>query len=279
MPPLRRPLRVALVLLAVAGPAGAHDFWIEPDAAEPAVGGLVRLRLLVGHGTEREEYPRTERHLVRFWSRGPGGEAEVPGLAGVSPAGLLRPAKPGLHVVAYRSRPTKHVMEAAAFEAYLAEEGLDEALRVRRERGHADRPGREAFSRCAKALLAVGGSAEGAFRERSGLDLELLPLENPCLLVPPADLPLSLLWKGEGAPGVRVSAYLSEDPAHTVAGRTDEEGRVRLRLGKPGRWIVRSVHIRAVEGDPETDWESTWASLTFTVRPPPPPEDPEPAPR
>ena len=91
MPPLRPSLRPLLVLLAViapAAPAAGHDFWIEPDVAEPKVAHPVRLRLLVGHGAERQDYPRTERHLVRFWSRGPGGEVEVRGVAGVSPAGL-----------------------------------------------------------------------------------------------------------------------------------------------------------------------------------------------
>ena len=36
------------VLLALAAPAAAHDFWIEPSNFRPAVGAKVPLRLLIG---------------------------------------------------------------------------------------------------------------------------------------------------------------------------------------------------------------------------------------
>jgi uncharacterized GH25 family protein len=255
--------------LALAAPASAHDFWIEPARFESDVGTAIPLRLLIGHGTDREEYPRTDKHLVRFTARGPGGESDVPGVSGVSPAGFLRPTKAGLHVVAYRSRATRHRMEAAAFETYLAEEGLDEAVRLRRERGHSALPGREAFSRCAKALLAVGGSAEGAFDAKADLELEIVPESNPFLLVPPAEVPVRVLWKAAPLAKARVAAYRLDEPDAVVSARTDAEGRARLRLAEPGRWLVKCVHLFEAKDDPEADWESLWASLTFAVRAPP----------
>jgi uncharacterized GH25 family protein len=188
---------------------------------------------------------------------------------GQMPAGLLRVEKAGLHAVAYRSRPTHHRMEAAKFEAYLVEEGLDEAARLRRERGQTESPGREAYSRCAKSLLAVGGSLEGEHDARLDLELEIVPESNPYRLEPPGDLRLRVWCAGSALAGARVAAWRLDATQTVVSGRTDAEGRVTLRVEQPGRWLVKCVHMREAKGDPEADWESLWASLTFGVRPRP----------
>ena len=47
--------------------------------------------------------------------------------------------------------------------------------------------------------------------------------------------------------------------------RTDAEGVATIALPASGRWYVRLIHMESIE-DPELDYESLWATLTFEIR-------------
>jgi hypothetical protein len=164
-PRLRRCL--AILLLAPAGLARAHDFWIQPSTFRPQAGASVALGLRVGEAFAGEPFPRIPEYIERFVFRDAAGERPVAGRAGQEPAGLLRAARPGLNVALYESRPHPTEVEAAAFERYLKEEGLEPIAALRRRRGESGRPATERFSRCAKSLLRVGDAGGGRTRPGS----------------------------------------------------------------------------------------------------------------
>ena len=66
-----------------------------------------------------------------------------------------------------------------------------------------------------------------------------------------------LLSRGASAPGAQ----------KRLEARTDARGEIALRLDEVGPWLIKVVHMEATEGDPDTDWESWWASLTLAVQP------------
>jgi hypothetical protein len=47
--------------------------------------------------------------------------------------------------------------------------------------------------------------------------------------------------------------------------RTDADGIARSALARRGKWFVKFIHMARPE-DPNLDYESNWASLTFEVR-------------
>ncbi len=264
---LRRLVHLALVpMLAFAGSAllHAHDFWIVPSAFRANAGALVRIALHVGHAWDGEPVRRVPARFTRFTVVSDEGEQAVQGQDGAHPAGLHRPAgADGIQVVTYQSVHVRHLMDGPAFERYLEEEGLTGISDLRRSRGETDTPGREVYSRCAKALLAIGDPARGGHDRRVGLTLELVPQVNPYTLRPSEQLPVQVLYRGEPVADILVVAVSQRAPHDTVRARTDPDGRVRLLLDRAGPWLVKAVHMVAAPQGVDADWESFWASLTF----------------
>ena len=261
----------ALVLAfgAVAVPALAHDFWIQPSRFRPAVGDVVQLHLFVGPNFEGEPLPRIPQLLSRFVLVPPGGkERDVPGRAGGDPAGIIRIEEPGLQIVGYRSLDSSIQIEGPKFDDYLKEEGLEKIAEIRRKKGDTGKPARELFSRCAKALLQAGDGSAGADRAIA-LTLELVAEKNPYALGA-GELPVLLRLEGKPLGGALVQALLHGDPSARTSARTDKNGRATLKLPKTGFWLIKAVDMSPAPAGGEADWQSLWASLTFENGPPNP---------
>lgn len=250
-----------------AGPVAAHDFWLEPSTYRGEPGRPLTLSFREGHG-EGEPLPRNARRLVRFTLHGPGGSADVPGVDGVHPAGLLPSLEEGLYVAGYLNTPAPHHLPAGRFEAYLRAEGLERIAALRARRDESEAPGRERFYRCAKTLFAVGRGGGESFTRRLGLPLELVPEADPYRLAPGGTLPVRLWFRGEPLAGARVVARPRDGAGEPASARTDARGRAVFPLAQAGRWVVKAVHMAEAPPEAEVDWESWWASLTFQVPPP-----------
>lgn len=266
---IRWPGRALLVLALVAASQpviSAHDFWIEPSTFRAQSGALVKLALRVGHAWEGEAVRRNPDRIERFVLVSEAGETPVLGVDGADPAGLARPSGRGVvQVVAYRGNRVAHRMEGPAFERYLAEEGLTQALATRKARGQTTLAGREVYSRCAKALLAIGKVTAGGHDRRVGLPLELVPEADPYAHTAGAPMPVRLFYDGAPVADVLVQAVAREAPGRAIQARTDAEGRVRLPLGRSSGWLIKAVHMVPAPSGVDADWESFWASLTFEI--------------
>jgi uncharacterized GH25 family protein len=254
-----------MCLLAAALPAAAHDFWIEPAEFRPAVGESVPVVLRVGEDFSGTSQPYVADWFVDFSVGGADGRTPVKGFAGDDPATVLVARAPGLQLIGYYSQRSFVDLEAGRFNAYLEAEGLDTVIKARQRRGESATNGRELYSRCAKSLVRVGAAAGSAgFDQVLGYPLELVPRTDPYALSLPGTLRLALTFSGKPVAGVLVVAFTAEQPQQRLRARTDARGEVRLRLDRPGRWLVKAVHmVELPDTDPQADWESYWASLTF----------------
>lgn len=259
---MRLLLRILLIGLAAAPAARAHDFWIEPSTFTPSPGEKVAVRLRVADHFPGDPFPRNAARIERFAVLGGGAEAAVPGVEGVDPAGYLVAGKPGIYQIVYDSNHASIELGGEKFEQHLKEQGLERISEVRRKEGRSAAAAKEIYSRSVKALIAVGGGGEG-FGRPAGLPLELIPEKDPFQLEPGGELPLRLLYQGKPLAGAWVEARNPRRNEERVAGRTDREGRVRLRLASGGPWLVKSVHMVSAPKESGADWESFWASLTF----------------
>jgi len=247
---------LVLAVALVSSPALAHDFWIEPSAYTPGAGELVRLKLWVGEHLGGETLPRNERQIDFFTAVRGGIEAPVLGIEGADPAGLLRPTADGGLVVAYRSLRSPVTLDPAKFQAYLALEGLPPVA-----------PGPEVFSRCAKTLLAVGGRGDPSFTRPVGMTLELIPEADPYTLTAGETLTVRLLYEGRPLFGALVMALDAKDAQFPRQVRSDKDGRASFTLPRAGAWLIKAVHMIPAPGDAGAEWESFWASLTFSIPP------------
>ncbi len=262
-----RRLAALLMTLAAAAPVSvfAHDMWIEPTTFTPVQGEIVGVRLRVGEDLQGEPLTRNPALVKEFVVEDGTGRKPVYGRDGGDPAGLLRVNKAGLSVVGYRSNPSVVQMEADKFTAYLAEEGLDSIIELRKRRSEAGASVRDSYSRCAKSLL-LSGAPVGAQGDRLlGFTLELLAERNPYAIPAGGDLPIRLLYENRPLAGALVVAVNRRNPSDKLAARTDANGRVRFRLPRGGMWMIKTVHMVPARAGSGADWESFWASLTFEL--------------
>lgn len=259
----------ALLVAALTVPAAwGHDFWIEPSTFTPAPGQRVAVRLRVGMDLRGDPVPRDPALLKRFVVVGPSGESPVPGVPNTEPAGIAFTQGPGLHLIVYDSGRSPLELDAAKFEKYLSEEGLEKISALRASRGQSGSGSKEVFSRFAKALILAGKGPSSGYDQVLGQRLELVPETNPYALTGGAgggELRLRLLYEGKPLAGALIAALPKGRPEARTAARTDREGRVRLRLDRSGFWLVKAVHMVPAPRETGADWESFWASLTFAV--------------
>lgn len=267
-------------LLACAGWAAAHDFWIEPSSYTPKPGESVGVRFKVGERWAGEPVARPAGGFRQFTLDDGRARRAINGRAGADPAGLLRIATggAGVQIVVYHGDPIPIELEAQKFTGYLKEEGLEAVIEQRAARGETGKIGREVYSRNAKSLLrvrdasgAAGASDSGDGGDRGdrviGLPLELIAERNPYQLRDGDDLPVQLLHQGRPLQGALVVAVSRARPAEARSARSDAQGRVRLRLDANGPWLVKAVHMQPAADPALADWESLWASLTFELAP------------
>lgn len=207
------------------------------------------------------------------------GDAQRP-LTGIAVEGLeliatVAIAEPGLHVFASQLQPRFIELAAAEFNDYLAGEGAVEALRDRREHNELDRPGRELYTKCAKAIWRSGDATDTSYLARAGHSLEIVPQTDPTEWRAGGDAVVRVYLDGRPAAGLRVLAGREGLPPHryTAEAVTGEDGLARVHLDEPGLSFLRAFTIRrlatAAGGPapeaPAADWESFWASMTFRV--------------
>jgi len=270
--PARRALVLALVASLGAGRLLAHDFWLEPSTFTPAPGQVVSVRLMVGQKFRGEPIPRTASLIEKFVLVRGEAETPMPGREGGDPAGLARAGSSGLATIVYRSKNSSVSLEAAKFEQYLKDEGLDAVSAARRKKGDTDKPAREVFARCAKALLSVGDAGVAGADRAVGMTLELVAEKNPYAVWAAsaagagtaAALPVRLLYEGKPLAGALVVAFPYDAPEAAQSVRTDAAGRAAIDISRRGQWLVKAVHM-IPSSSPEADWQSLWASLTFAA--------------
>ena len=256
------------VLLALAGPARAHDHWITPSSFHPAVGERLDLRVCVGHPSQFEEQPRDPRRIVRFELlplSGTNPAKAIVGLDGRSPAGFFTTREAGAFVLVYQSNHSAVEIEPEKYTRYLEDEGLTSVLAEREQRDETALPGRDAYLRCDKTLVRIGDAPAGAFDRELGLPIELV-LETDPSDAAAQELVLRLAFQQQPLADHQVKLMRLSEPHTITLARTDAAGRVRYPL-EAGRWVASTVH--QLRADPARklpgDWESFWASLAFEL--------------
>jgi uncharacterized GH25 family protein len=248
----------------VQGQAYAHDFWIEPSSFSPASGARVATSLKVGMGFQGEPVARNPAKVRRFVLLDSRGDVPVEGEPAADPAGVVKTRAKGIAVVGYWGNHSSITLEAAEFESYLKEEGLERVIAERARLGRASEPGREIYSRCAKAILRVGGRGGAGFDRELGCRFELIP-QSP-IAAAGGELVFRASYQGTPLEGALVAA-LRKGSTSWVTARSGVDGRVALRLADAGIWLVKAVHMVPAPPESGADWESFWASVTFSLDP------------
>jgi len=277
---------VAAAALFSAATAFSHVFWIHPSAFRPKANDLIKYQLLVGDGGIIEAKPRDASRIIKFASFDPTGkEHEVLGRDGHDPAGFDRLQTPGTHLVVYHSNNAFVSMTAEKFAKYLSDEGVENIIKARetsKPEGTApDAMVREAYSRCAKALICVDEKPTPNFNQVIGLPLEIIPVTDPYAAKVSDRLTFRVLLHGKPYNGATLFAARPTGPALTQ--RPDEKGEATFKLDMAGTWLINIIAMheapqqlphqtpatvqppQGASKDGIILYESIWASLAFSL--------------
>jgi hypothetical protein len=271
---MRSVVRVAAaasLLLATASVLAAHDLFIKLDTFFVRPGAAVKAPVLNG------TFSSSENSIAR---------GRVADLSLVSPAGraaldtsdvdasrdttflALRTAGPGTYVVGLSTRPNGIALSGQEFTAYLEEEALSGIIAERREAGIGADSARERYSKHVKAVFQVGDTRTEGFATALGYPAELVPLDNPYTLARGGTLQVRCLVDGRPTPGLSVLAGGRRPDGSRMRRRelaSGPDGVVRVPIDASGHWYLKFIHMARVN-EPDVDYESKWATLTFEVR-------------
>ena len=279
---MRRNL-LAIVLGACTTAALAHEVWLEAPRFRLQPGDTVHVRAFVGTNFAGGRWSNKAAKVHRLLRFGPT-SADTTNLTpkNFAETDTFRTAftfaRPGTHLVLLQSTSSFIELPADKFTAYLREEGLDYALKLRQENAETTKPGREVYSRCVKTLIQVGDpaqvplAADSACRHAYGLPLELVPEQNPYRLAADKALTVRVLRGGKPAFGAAVQVWQRQPgglPTTHYTTRANQSGRILLRLSGPGPYLLAAVDMRPAPTQlrARADWQSVWASLTFAGPP------------
>ncbi len=275
---------------ALAAPAHAHEFWIEPTDPSPTVGEPLEANLHTGQYLSADPSSWDPRRFVRLELVDADGSREITGERMDLPAVRIPVRSPGPQTLVGETRPQSVRYDSfEKFEDFTAFEGAPEIAERHVASGLPTVNITELYTRYAKALVRADGgpSADrGAPPGRAlGLELELVALDDPYASDADAPLGFELLLDGEPLADVQVALFHRTGPnagmppkdatgeivmpngvTRTLA-RTGADGRVSFDRPGAGVSLVSAVLIRRPDARTMLEsgamWESLWASLTF----------------
>jgi uncharacterized GH25 family protein len=259
--PHSRALPVLLAALAV--PALAHDTWLAATArVEPR--SLLRMELSSGGAFPDLEHPVPADRLVTSSCRIGGAEVAM----GVGPAWQyalrLRAwmAAPGIATCRVALGPRTLDLQPDEVRHYLDEIGAQGTVGPLWAKAPEPRVWRETYTKHAKAIVRVGETSDGSWREPVGLALELVPLADPTRLRAGDTLTVRVLKAGRPLAGLALRAVTRGRPAALVT--TDAAGEATIALPSAGAWLIAGTELRPSVARPG-EWESDFTTLTLDV--------------
>ena len=279
---LPMPLRSVILLvftLCIVMPLRAHEFWLTPVTAPLVAGDSARLTLRVGEYFEGELLGFSLPQTLDLRQYTAGGNVDLRALLPRDtsvPALLVPLSTPGTHMVIFNSHPSTISLSADTFHAYLHEEGLDFIKAQREAAGIAGTPGRERFRRFVKTLIrvapkpgAVSSQAikpDTAHSTLTGQRLEIIPINNPMVMLPGDVLNVRLVFDGKPLKGALLKAWHRRGgQTLIIRAKTAADGSAAFDLPYAGPWMVSVVHMVPVLDVKDIDWDSLWSNLSFNL--------------
>ncbi len=250
----------------------SHDFFLYPSRFSAKPGDMVKIKIHVHELFPGEAVKWNPQRVLRFEHRF--GNAMTDGKT-VKPEAdssgvTFKLDQAGLHSFALDWAARFIDIKPDLFAKYLASEGLDHVLKLRKERGEEAKNGRERYSRYVKTFVQAGDGNAEALEATVGQTIELVPLDNPYAKKAGDSIRVRLLFRGKPLTNSHVSstyAGATDKPDnYAQSARTDENGVVTVCLTHSGPWLVRTVHMLPLANSKDADWESWWSSLTFDVK-------------
>jgi uncharacterized GH25 family protein len=265
-------LPVFTVLLCATVAAYGHALYVMPSTFFPSKGATITVGFHVGDSfPESEVSGRLERlkDPKLIWRAGFSAVQNLR-VDGKRNIGDAVAGATGELIAAVHTLPTLIELDPAKFTEYLAEEGLADVIAWRSQHGESAKPGKERYSKYAKAIL-LSGPTNGFAGHPVGYILEIIPEADPYALKPGDLLPIQVLFRGKPAADLQVETAWADKVDKNlrktaVVGRTGADGRLTVPLPAVGFLRIHTIKMERCAEPSVADWESFWASMTLELR-------------
>jgi uncharacterized GH25 family protein len=262
----RNRIVTALSLIVLfSSAASAHYTFVMPEKFRVSQGETVKIGFHSADG-----FPDSSAIGKRFQETAlytSSGRTEITGLVEEGKrlvANITVPAS-GHIVATVVNASAMENMKAESFTKYLKEEGLTSIVDDRAKAGESDKPARERYTMYAKSIM-LAGAPNNDYKRIVGTPIEIVPEMDPYAMKAGQLLPVRVLFKGTAAKNLEMmatSTAMTPVKAKSI-GRTDADGRINVPVTS-GMWRLHTILMER-SSQPDTDWESHWATLTFEVR-------------
>lgn len=255
---------LTILLLMPAILLQGHDLWLSALPQQSDRPGEVLLTLSVGERLDVHELMQASdvRRMTSFEALSIDGVRNLREEVHGKSSAIISLAR-GTHLISMQRPPSNITLDLETARHYLEEEHHEHLV----DRIPVDAMNmRERFSRHLKTIVQVGDRIDETWRSTVGQTLEIVPLDNPLTARAGDSLRVLLLLESsplEDAP-IWIFGAEGEDIRSEIA-YTNRYGIASLTIPAPGSVLIRTVHVRPVEGDELIDLESFWAALTFPV--------------
>lgn len=166
-------------------------------------------------------------------------------------------------VAALELRPHPITLEAEKFAGYIKSEDAEEFVAPHFVSGETIAAQRESYAKFAKVLIKNEAENFEIFTRNVGHKFEIVPVEVPN----GKRLRVQVLYDGKPIGNLRVSAGAANinGGKYLFHTRTDAQGFAEIELTENDLWYVRTHLIRPHSDTENYEWESFWASLTFSM--------------
>ncbi|MEE4349295.1 MAG: DUF4198 domain-containing protein [Pacificimonas sp.] len=254
--------KLALIAAALAAPAAAHDFWLEPSNFNPAAGETATVSLYVGHGEDVADWRVPAERVTDLKLITDDGAADLsPALLPVSEG--LKIAVPGTGtaaMIALASSPSRSELEGERFQDYIVKEGIQPIIAHRARTASEALPGVERYSRRSKAILNGTAGVNEFLLRPVGHTLEIVPIANPAF---GDEVPFRVYWQGQPLENALVKLHEIGGSRTFAAIPTDARGIVTLPIPETGTFRLATIWGTAEFEAPDAVYDSIFATLTF----------------
>lgn len=264
---------LAAALITLAAPASAHEMFLQPQGfkAQPNESHVIAL---VNGTFDRSENTIDRSRMTDVTVFG-NGEATKPSLDQWSEDRLTtyltyKTGKPGTYAVGVSTRPRLFVMNRQAFTDYLDHSGVMDTLATFTAESPLESV-RERYAKHVRTIVQVGERQTIDHRTVLGYPVEIILDDNPAQEDKGDTVGFQVLFNGKPLANHLVYASYDAYPAgkdghdRALSMRTDEEGRASFELLDEGIWWITLIHMQKLEDDPRADYESNWATVTFST--------------
>jgi uncharacterized GH25 family protein len=245
----------------------AHEFWLQADKFRLKKGESIAISFRVGENFMGEPWNLKKHRVERLQLLQQNRVQDLK--SGVKEGDknnvVITPGNEGTAMVVMESNPAFISLDGKSFNAYLEEDGLDEALSYREKMKLLDDSAKEFYSRHSKLLFQVGDKTDETYIKEVGLPVEIIPLKNPYTLKVGDAIRYKVLYNGKPLFGAKVKIWNRSNNRTTTQNiYTQQDGIIESRITSTGPWMVSFVKM-VPSKDPKAQWRSYWASLVFGI--------------